>query len=353
MSTTYDGALGTTVDVRPVGSNVTVGFDTTIVYIGPDTTNASANNHEPIFLEDKGDAEDEFGSDSDLVGGFVAGRNNGAGQIYGISVDGSAADPDYTAAAEAAMSVNPRYICPLTADDTNISDVRGVVTSRATDLEFTRVISPADDVAVADISTYSPRDNTHRYVEVAPSTCTVAGEDTFVAAALTGAAARKPLGASLAYDTLDVDNLGVEYQPSEATDFENVTAVTKDGTVVDGVTTSTESAFSDIFQMEIVDTAALGIDEIAQDYAGDAPNTEDDRAALASDVRIYLRSLASQRPPLLADASGGEPFSVQSSLGANDDTATLNVGIDPVDVMKQIDINLSVGSVITFDGVEA
>lgn len=353
MSTTYDGALGTTVEVIPRGSNVTVGFDTTIVLVGPDGTNATASNQDAVFLDDRNEADTEFGESSEIAKAFSAAKLNGAGEIYGVSVDQGAADPDYTGAAQEAMSVDPRYIVALTQDDTNISDVRAVLTDYETDLEFARLFAPGEDTSVSDISSYSPRDNDQRYIEVTPATCTVSGDSTFTAAAVAGKAARKPLGASLAYDNIDVESLGVDYRPSEATDFTEVTAVTKDEKIVDGVTTSTESAFSDIFQMEIVDTVALGIDEIAQDYAGRSNNTENGRRNLVNDVNIYLESLAEQRPPLLADADGGQPYHTTASVGATDSEVDLDVAVDVVDVMKQIDIGLNIGDVTTFEGVSA
>jgi hypothetical protein len=355
MSTTYDGALGTTVTVRPVGSSVTVGFDSTIVLVGPDdSSNGTASNQDAIFLDDRSKADDEFGSDSEIAKGFTAARENGAADIYGVSVDSGASDPDYTSAVQEAMGVDPRYVCILADTDTEISEARAVVTDYETDLEFTRLFAPGEDTSVSDISTYSARDNDQRYIEVSPATCTNGqGESTFTAAAVCGKAARKPLGSSLAFDSITVDSLGVEYRPSEASDFDKVTAVTKDELIVDGVTTSSESAFSDIFQMEIVDTVALGLDEIATEYAGRNPNTEDDRDRLAGDARIYLESLASQSPPLLADASGGQPYAVTASLGSNDTEVDLEVGINPVDVMKQINIDMDVGDVTRFNGVSA
>lgn len=356
MSTTYDGALGTTVTVYPNGTGVSVGFDSTVVLLGAmDTANGNASLHEPVFIDDEQTAIDNFGDSSDLTAAAMAARANGAFDLYGVGVDDSSGEPDYTAAAEAAMGLEPRYIYVDSTTTTDVGDAMTVVNDYATDLEFARVFAPITDVTRNnDISAYEPSQTDHRLVEVAPQTATVRGMSTTTAAAVVGHAARKPLGGSMALDSITVDSLGSQYRPSEATTFEGVTAVTKDGTIVDGVTTAEESAFSDIFQMEIVDTVALGLDEVAQDYSGSAPNTEEERDGLRSDMRIFLNSLASQTPPLLADAFGAEPFAVElPTVGADADQARVTVAVNPVDVMKDIKINLNVGRAVTFDGVEA
>lgn len=353
MSVTYNGALGTTVNVFPSGANVSVGFTSTLVLVGEqDGGNADFNT--PVAVDDVSDVEDAMGESSSLTGAFRAAKANGAGDIWVVGTDGTATDPDYSAATQAAMSILPRYVYLDSADSADKSTALGVIEDYATDLEFARLFAPVEsDVATADISTYEPNANAQRYIEVAPFECTVGGETTYTAAAVAGAASTKPLGGSLAYDQITVDSLATEYRASTATDFEHVTAVTKDSVIVDGVTTSTEGAFSDIFQMEIVDTAALGLDQISQDYAGSTPNTEEERTSLRGAMRRFLESLADRNPPLLADAEGGQPYSVQVDLGSSDDEAVASVGVDPVDVMKQITINLNVGDVTTLEGVEA
>ena len=351
MSTSYDGSLGTTVNVIPRGADVSVGFNSTIVLVG-EGDSGTADLQEGYFIEDTDDAEGLFGEEAPLVDAFGAARANGAPEIWGVPVDST--DPNYEAAVETAVDLGPRYIYVDSEDDADVNAAVGVVEDRATDLDLTRVFAPiSEDVDVADIGEYEPRADSQRLVEVAPLTATVAGADTYMAAAIVGAASTKPLGSSLAYDGVVVDELGTEYRASMAVDFERVTAVTKDAEVVDGITTSDEGAFSDIFQMEIVDTAILGLDEVAQDYGGSEVNTPDGRANLESDMRIFLQSLASQTPPLLADAFGGDPFVVEADVGGDADEVIVTAGVNPVDVMKQITINLNIGRVTTLGGIEA
>ncbi|MDB9247451.1 hypothetical protein PN419_00320 [Halorubrum ezzemoulense] len=354
METTYDGALGTTINVYPSGANVTVGFDSTVVLIGPmDSSNGSANVGEAVLLADQDEADTQFGDGSGLASAYAAASANGAGEVYGVGVDTSAADPDWTGAAKEAMGVDPRYVYVDSTEETPVTEVHGVVTDYATDLNFARVFAPiAESVAAGDETTYTARANDQRLVEVAPQSATVDGASTYTAAAVVGHAARQPLGSSISNDEITVDSLGTEYRASGASGFENVTAVTKDAVIVSGATTSDTDAFSDIFQVEIVDTVALGLDEVAQTYAGEAPNTQDEANNLESDMRTFLGSLTDQRPPLLADVSGDTPYFVTATPEPDGQT-TVDVGVSPLDVMEDITINLNVGRTVTFDGVEA
>lgn len=355
MAITYDGSLGTTVSVFPQGADVSVGFTSTVVIVGEED-GGDADNYTVTPLDSQSDADEEFGADSGIAKAFAAVRANGADDIWAVGADSN--DPDWDGAVTEAMEIDPRYIYLDSAETAAKNTATGVVEDFATDLEFARIFFPVtpeegDEIDAADVNDYTPDSDSKRAVEVAPKEATVGGEDTYTAAAVAGAASTKPLNSSLAYDQITVDELGKEYRPSMATNFERVTALTKDAEVVDGVTTSEEGAFSDIFQMEIVDTAALGLDQVAQDYAGTSVNTEEERASLASNMRIFLNSLAAQSPPLLADAFGGRPFNVDVQVGGDADEVLVNAVVNPVDVMKQITINLNVGRVNTLDGLDA
>jgi len=348
MSTTYQGGLGTTVTVRPADSTVTVGFDSTIVLIGINDS-GNANLEEAVFLETKQDAIDAFGESSEITKAYTAAAANGAAEIWGVAADDSS---NWSGAAEEAMGLDPRYIVVCSETDSNQTDVLGVVSSWANDLEFARVFAPAEDVSASNVSTYTPANEDQRFIEVAPLRTTVGGKDAYAAAAVAGHAARQPLGSSITYDSLNIEDASLEYRRSTAEDFEQVTAITRDGQVAEGVTTSAEDAFKDIFQVEIVDTVTLGLDEIGQSYAGSRPNISEARRSLRKDVREFLGPLTTGRPPLLADSQGGPAYSV-GTQATGDESVDLNVGVSPVDVMKQIDINMNVGSVVGFEGYEA
>ena len=144
-----------------------------------------------------------------------------------------------------------------------------------------------------------------------------------------------------------------EFRPSAVDSVEQFTVVTKDQEIVDGHTASGSDALRDVFQAEIVDVVTLGVAEIAKEYAGSAVNTPEQRANLVTDVEGFLNNLATDRPPLLSDAGGGNAFAARATLGDTDDAVDLLVGISPVDVMKQITVNLNVSSTVTVDSVEA
>lgn len=351
MSVSYSGGLGTTVTVRPVDANVSVGFDSTLVLIG-ENSGGSATDKELNFLDTQSDANDLYGSSSEIAKAYTAATLNGASEVYGISIDSNDTDPYQAATDEVMSGISPRYIVPCTETQAEQDNVLASVNDWADDLNFARVIAPGDDVSTGNISSYSPTNDDQRYAEVAPKRGKTGGENAFTAAAVAGHASQQPLGSSITFDNLNISDLSTEYRRTEAVDFGEVTAVTRDGKITEGVTTSTEDAFSDIFQVEIVDAVAQGVDEIAQQYAGDRPNTEDARQDLVGDVDRFLGPLTQDRPPLLSTAEGGPAYAVDTVV-ESDEKISLNVAISPVSVMKQIDINFDVGSVLTFEGVSA
>ncbi len=351
MVTTYTGGLGTTVTVRALTSPLTVGFDTTVALIGESSDSGSVSPNTVEELTDRSTANDLFGESSEVAKAFTAANKNGAGTIYGVGVDTAATSPYQDATREVVEQA--RYVVPCSNTVSDVTGALAAVNNVADALTFSRVIAPGDDVAVSDIGTYSPAATDQRYVEVAPGTCEVDdGETTFTAAAVAGYASTEPLGSSVTFDELTVSSLGVEYLRTEVGDFTGVTAVTKDGVVADMVTSSDQDAFSDVFQMEIVDAVVQAVDAIAQDYAGDRPNTPDDRKSLERTVAQTLGPLADQSPPLLSDADGGAAYATETSALSND-TVALTVSVSPVDVMKQIDVTFNVGSNIVVDSVSA
>jgi len=250
------------------------------------------------------------------------------------------------------MKFQPRFICALEEGTEVATDLLEVLTEEAENFRFARGVVASEEISVDEISDYEPAEMDKRIVEVAPKYCTVNDNMVKTAAAVAGRLAAQPLGSSISYDRLNgVDELGTDYLPTEAGNFEGVTAVIDSGEVIEGVTTSDEPAFSDVFQVEIVDEATMGLYEIAKEYAGEA-NTEDERNNLASDMRIYLSSLANQSPPLLSDASGeNDPYIVETELGSSDEEVNVNVGMSPLNVMKQINVDIDVGTVVRFSGI--
>lgn len=407
MVETYS-ALGTEVDLIPRASNPS-GDGSRVVLIGQGM-DGSASMGEVVEVSSKSEAVSLFGAGSQLAKAYVAAEQNGATNLYAVPVSGetqavsdttiadytfdtetaaqdsadtlgadgvhshpdgtfmpfkyharleqalvdqgiaSVSKVDHGAAVMQAMSVNPRFVYVESTSPVDVLDSLDMVNDYATDLNFARVVTPIDGpMQVSAVDSYSPRVPDQRLVEVAPVNATVSGESTTTAAALVGQMAQKSLGGSLTYDELSVDSLQYNYRPSVAQSLSRVTAVADGGVVVEGLTTSMEEALTDIFQAEIVDSIAKGLQTIGKDYAGSSVNTESARQELASDMRISLQELVEQSPPLL-QSDAAEPYSV-SITGSGNETTEITVGVSPVNVMKNIAIDLNVGSVVTLDSV--
>ena len=355
MTVTYDGGLGTTVQVRGADTSVPAGFDNTLVLVGEaDEDETTVDENEAIHLSDRDAVEDAFGEESELVTAYRAATMNGATTIYGVAVGyDDEDDPEYYDALKAAIKHEPRFICALEEGSEVSSDLLEVLMDEAENFRFARGVVAGEDVDPDEISDYEPAEEDKRIIEVAPKYAELDGEEYHLAAAVAGRLAAQPLGSSVSYDSVNgVDDLSQEYLPTEADNFEGVTAVIDTGEILEGVTTSDESAFQDIFQVEIADETTLGLYDIAKEYAG-GPNTEDERDNLESDMRIYLNSLTEQNPPLLSDAGGDDAFTVSTSLGSDDDQVEVDVAISPLDVMKQINVGIDVGTVVRYNGSSA
>lgn len=401
-------ALGTEINLIPRASNGTDGSGSRVVLIG-EGTSGTASLGDVIEVASAASAASLFGEDSQLYDAYLAVAANGASDVYAVPTTGASGDVtsstidqytfdtesealdsastlgadgvhshpdgtfmpfkqharleqalvnqgiasvgevDHTPAAKAAMSVNPRFVYVDSSRNVDVLDTLDVVKDFATDLNFARVVAPITGSVGSDsLGGYEPRVNDHRLVEVAPFSATVNGRQTTTAAAAVGQMAEKPLASSLTYDELSVGSLGVEYRPSAVQNVSGVTAVREGGVVVEGLTTSDEEALKDVFQAEIVDNIANGLQTISSEFAGTSVNTASARAELAADMRIALQDLTEQSPPLLQSDSGS-PYSVSVSGGTNEVTR-VSVEVQPVNVMKNVVIDLNVGSVVTLDG---
>lgn len=431
-ATTYSG-LGTTINVRAAGTNVSVGFNTNVVIVGGyDASAGSTTPGEVEYVEDSTAAENLFGADSELATQTQLATINGAGEVYGVAVPETSVSESVTTSSSMTLSNTPVFdptvqseheitvtndtsgdtldveisyedtlstpdsgavVNPLTGDiefeasddytveydygdyDTAIQtaateNVRFVkvlseatpvkntlvseLENEATDIRFKRGVAGATpEIDSGAVSEYTPAADHQRLIEVAPARGNTGDGEARTVAAVGGAYSTQPLGESLTYDSINgFESLNVEYRPSQARDFEQVTAIADTMEIVEGVTTSSEDAFSDVYKCEITDTVAQGLYEVGRNYAG-GPNTVDDRNNLETDVRNLLSSYARQRPPLLNASDGSNPYSVDTSLGESDEETILDVGIDPLDVMKEVTINLNVGTVVTYEGASA
>ncbi len=419
MSATSYNGLGTTINVRAAGTNVSVGFNQNVAIVGGyDASNGSATPGEVNYVPDSTEAENLFGIDSELYDQIQLSTVNGAGEIYAAAVEESSAsesvtssssmtlsntpifDPtvqseheiavtddsdgsdvaveisyadslstpdsgavvnpitgdvefassgdytvdydygDYTTAIQNAASYNVRFVHVLSEATSVKNTLISELEQEATDIRFKRGIAGATpDIQSGEISDYSAAADHQRLIEVAPARGNTGDGEARTVSAVGGLYASQPLGSSLTYDSVNgFESLNQEYRPSQARDFTGVTAIADTMEIVEGVTTSTTDAFSDVYKVEIIDTVAQGLYEVGRNYAG-GPNTEDDRDNLRTDVGNMLSGYAGQRPPLLNASDGSKPYSVETALGATDEETVLNVGIDPLDVMKEVTIN--------------
>jgi hypothetical protein len=110
------------------------------------------------------------------------------------------------------------------------------------------------------------------------------------------------------------------------------------------MTTSTDSAFERVYLVEVVDEVNEISHTIAQSYIGEL-NTERQRSRMRTSHRRSYRSLRDETPPLLDD------FDVTVTEDtANSNQVDIEIGVDVVDVIDTIDIDVIVGEVIRNGG---
>lgn len=264
---------------------------------------------------------------------------------------------DYSAAIKEAVTVTDgRYIYVGTENDSVKSTLQTELANVATDFRFKRGIVPSQaEIDPASVGSYTPAIDDWRVAEVAPARAQMADGEVRTAAAVAGLLTIQPIHVegSVTYDTLSgIISYETEYRPSQAEGFGRVTAVADTDTIAQAVTTSSTDQFSEIYVTEIVDLVALGLQDIVNDYKGGG-NTQDDRRNLASDTRLLLDGYWKNSPPIIATGKGTKPYTVSQSLGANDTTTNLNVGVEPAPIMKEVNLDINVGDVVTFGGASA
>lgn len=111
--------------------------------------------------------------------------------------------------------------------------------------------------------------------------------------------------------------------------------------VVKDTTTSTDPRFSRVAWSEIVDEATEISHQISSSFVGEV-NDDDNRLLLAESHRSSYDELAADD---LLDA-----FFVAVSEGANPNEVDLDIGLDVVDYMDTIDVDITVGDVVVNGG---
>jgi|APHM01.1.fsa_nt_gi hypothetical protein len=344
MTENFDGGLGTSVTLTASDSTTNIGVDATVGFVVPNSEGASeAPTDEIVTLQTEEVAKNALGESTEAYRAYEAAKAMGTTSLvaYTVGTEGS-----MSTAVEALAGV-ARFVVPLTEDDQKVQDALAGAAAAANGLEFTRIVAPGNDTAPADAGSLTPAQKDYRLVKVEPLRANVRGIDTYTAVAVAVEAAQQELGDSITYDQLPVSDLSTEYGRAVAQSFENVTAVTRDGVIAEGITTSDKEAFRDIYAVEIVDAVVLALDAIGQNFAGEVPNTPAGRRSLETEVDSVLGPLTQRRPPLLSTVTGEPAFTRSATAVGGSNEVRLAVTVSPVDVMKQINIELDVGSVVT------
>jgi hypothetical protein len=112
-------------------------------------------------------------------------------------------------------------------------------------------------------------------------------------------------------------------------------------TIVKDETTSEEPAFGRVYGNQIADEATERIHLVSSQFIGNNFNTDESRRRLRRSYRNALLEIENASPPLL------NAFSVNVSADATDDNQVdAEIGIDIVDVVDTVDVELAVGDVI-------
>jgi len=261
----------------------------------------------------------------------------------------------YTAAIQTAATQPVRYVGVLTEAAGPKATVLEELATEAENGSYKRAVTGATpEIGVTDVGNYTPDEEDYRLIEVAPARATGAGGNPVrTMAGVAGLVTDQPAnaGGSITYDTVSgLASLNTEYRQTTVQNFSQVTALTRDGTVADGVTTSSEAAFQPIHAVEIADRTTELIFGLARDFAS-GPATQQNRIGLADDIEQTLRTLASESPPALATGDGGSPFAVSVTQGATDNAVDVDVGIEPAPIAEEVNVAIGVGEVVTFEGV--
>ena len=258
---------------------------------------------------------------------------------------------NFTSAIEAAVRTNPRYVAVCTESDTVIQTARDELTTAAGNIQFTRgLVGAGPGVTASDAASYEPVVDDWRVIETASARATnTNGAAVRTVGAIAGLLAGQPVDVtgSITYDNvIGLSSLAEPYSPQEAAQFERVTVLTDQFEVAEGITTATETAFSDIYKAEIIDLVVERLYQRVRNFRGGS-NAQGARRRFRSRLKRGLSSLSAPnaQPPLLADGQGNRPFSIAVDQGTDETETVLTIGIDPAPIAKTVEVNLGVGPI--------
>lgn len=261
---------------------------------------------------------------------------------------------DYSTAIGNAVGRDVRSVGVCTESDSVKTTLDSDMDTQSSNFRFLRGVTGSDvDISPASTGSYTPTVEDWRMVEVAPSRATSSQGNVRTVGAVAGMIASQPIDVtgSITYDNITgLDSLKVEFSPTEAENFSQVTALTDEFEVAEGVTTSSESAFADIYKVEIIDFIVEGIYGHIKNYRGGS-NAQPARRRFKSQLKRFLgrHSVPDAIPPLLASGDGTQPYSVSVRQGSTDTEADVDIGIDVAPIAKEVVLDVSVGP-IKFNG---
>lgn len=257
---------------------------------------------------------------------------------------------DFASAIGTAIGEAVRAIAVCTETGSTKSDLLTDLQEAEENFRFLRGIVGSDtNLQSSDIATYTPSSEDWRLVETAPARATDDDGAVRTVGAIAGLVAAQPIDVSGSItfdDVVGLESLGVNYTPLEAGDFTQVTAITDEFEVAEGVTTSSESGFRDIYKVEIIDLVVENLYSRVKDFRGGS-NTQGSRRLFASRLKRLLASYSAPdaQPPLLASADGTQPYYVSQATGATDTETDVSIGIEVAPIAKTVNLDISVGPV--------
>lgn len=252
---------------------------------------------------------------------------------------------DMSSATDALAQQNIRFLAVASENEEVLNDALSVVNNKASQFDFKRVVGGANPRA--DPQNYSDGISDSRMVLVAPSRG-YKGEaqtnETRTVGAVTGTLAARPLGNTATNEAISGFVSIQDYPDSDIAELDSVGLLTLHDSVegieiVRDMTTSTDERFERVYACEIVDDFAYTSYLVSRQFVGRL-NTSDNRDELEKSLENVVYDARNTQPPLLDDGV----VEVVNDGGA--DEVSANIGLDVVDVMDRIFVNIEVGPIM-------
>lgn len=259
---------------------------------------------------------------------------------------------DHESAIPKVLEKNIRFACVLTESEGIANTLLSELNSHAQNFDFMRgVVNGTPEVTA---SNYSDALDDQRICVVEPAFSFTDEAETErvrtcgpVASHLTS----RPLSESatgVIHGQIDgLVSLGRDLTASGADWVDKNVLIVVPGTnihIAKDLTTSTATNLGRVYAAEIADEVALTHHLIAEQFTGSF-NYPERRDELETSLEVPLIDMSNDNPPLL------ENYTVSVTEGASDFEVDAEVGIDIVGVMDRINVNITVGDIVTLQGV--